>query len=79
MSRTKKLVLVWATFSSVTKASKKEHVFLECVLCIHFSLCFWKDIAGVKALIDLGNEVNVMIPAYALKLGLKVDHTNVGA
>ena len=32
----------------------------------------------VQALIDLGNEVNAMAPAYAKKLGLQVRKTDVG-
>ena len=47
--------------------------------CIYYPLRFQKDIVGVKALISLGSEINTMIPAYVLKLGLKVRHTNVGA
>ena len=30
-------------------------------------------------MIDSGSEFNSMIPAYALKLGLKIHHTNVEA
>ena len=32
----------------------------------------------VRALIDSGSEVNAMTLGYALKLGLKVRHTDVG-
>ena len=68
-----------ATSSSVTKDSKEKHVSLEQVPYIPYPLCFYKNTAGVRALIDSGNEVNVMSPAYASKFGLKVHHTNVGA
>ena len=51
----------------------------ERVPCIYYLLCFQKDTIGVKALIDSGSEVNVMTLAYALKLGFKVYHTDVGA
>ena len=70
MSRAKKLVLVLATSLSVTETNKE--VTLERVPCINYPLYFQKDIAGVRALVDLGSEVNAMTPAYTAKLGLKV-------
>ena len=79
MSRAKKLVSVLATSSSVTEASKEEHMTLGRVLCVHYPLRFWKDTADVRALIDSGSEVNAMTPAYASKLGLRVRHTDVEA
>ena len=79
MSRAKKLVLVSATFSLVTKANKEEHVFLERVPCTYYPLRFCKGTAGVRVLIDSGSEVNAMSPVYTSKLGLKVHHTNVEA
>ena len=56
----------------MTKTRKEKAVFLERVPCIHYPLYFQKDIAGVGALVDLGNEVNAMTLAYVAKLGLKV-------
>ena len=79
MSRAKKLVLVSATSLSITEASKEKYVFLEQMSYIHYPLRFCKDTAGVRALIDSCSEVNAMSPAYALKLGLKVHHTNIRA
>ncbi len=52
---------------------------LEHVPCIHYPVRFKKDKAEVQALIDSGIEVNVMVPAYAAKLGLKVWPNDVGA
>ena len=52
---------------------------LDCVLCIHYPAQFKKDTAEVRALIDLGSEVNAMAPAYAKKLGLRVRKTDVSA
>ena len=63
----------------MTEASKEEHMSLERMSCIHYSLRFRKDTVGVRALIDLGSEVNAMSPAYASKLSLKVYHINIGA
>ena len=74
-----KLVLVLATSLLVTEASKKEDVSLKQVPCIHYLLCFQKDIIGIKALIHSDSEVNAITPAYTSKLGLKVYHTDVGA
>ena len=79
VSKAKKLVSVLANSSLVTEASKEEYVSLERVPCIHYLLCFRKDIAGVKAMIDSGSEVNTMSPAYASKLSFKVHHTDVEA
>ena len=59
----------------VTKTNKE--VTLERVPCIHYPLYFQKDTAGVKALVDFGNEVNAMTPAYAAKRGLKVQKTDI--
>ena len=33
----------------------------------------------MQTIIDFSSEVNAMTPAYALKLGLKIYPTNVGA
>ena len=63
----------------MTETSKEDCVFLERVLYIYYPLRFQKDNADVKDLIDSGNEVNAMLPAYTLKLGLKIYHTDVGA
>ena len=52
---------------------------LKKVPCIHYPLGFWKDTVEVRALIDLGSELNAISPAYTSKLGLKVCHTDVGA
>ena len=61
----------------MTETNKE--VTLERVQGIHYPLRFWKDIAGVRALVDLGSEVNTMTPTYAAKLGLKVRKTDIGA
>ena len=52
---------------------------LDRVPCIHYLVQFKKDMAEVRALIDLRSEVNAMAPAYAKKLGLRVRKTDVGA
>ena len=80
MPRTfKKLVLVLATSTPVTEARHKNVVVLDCVPCICYPMRFKKSKVQVLALINSGSEVNAMTPAYALKLGLKVHTTNVGA
>ena len=48
-------------------------------MCIYYPLCFRKDIAGVKALIDSGNKFNTITSEYTLKLGFQVYYTNIGA
>ena len=52
---------------------------LEKVRCIYYPIRFQKDFAGVRALLDLGSEVNAMTPGSASKLGLKACPTDVGA
>ena len=77
MFKGKKLVLVLATFLLVTETNKE--VTLEWMPCIHYLLCFWKDIVDIRALINSGSEVNIMALAYASKLGFKVYSIDVGA
>ena len=60
----------------MTEASQ-EDVILDQVSCICYPIRFKKN--KVQALIDSGSEVNAMTLGYALKLGLKVCPTNVGA
>ena len=66
-----------ATSTPITEASKEDEMVLKRVPCIYYLLRFWKNTAKVKALINSGSEVNVIIPTYAAKLGLKVRRTNV--
>ena len=64
----------------MTEINKEDEVALARVPCIHYPLRFQKDNQNeVRALINFGSEVNAMTPAYALKLGLKVCQTDVGA
>ena len=80
--KAKKLVLVMATFASVTGANKeaqltqmtqkRKEVILDQVLCIHYLVQFWKNKeATIWALIDSGSDVNAITAAYAIKLGLQ--------
>ena len=75
----KKLVSVSATSAPVTEASQEDVVVLDWVSCIRYPIWFKKSKIQVEALIDSGNKVNTMTPAYALKLGLKVHTTDVRA
>ena len=50
---------------------------LNRVPCIHYPIRFKKN--EVRALIDLGSEINAMTPEYAPKLGLKIHASDVGA
>ena len=77
LSGAKKLVSVLATSSSVTETKKE--VTPERVPYIYYPLCFWKDNAGVRALVDSGSEVNAMTPDYTAKLGLQVRKTDIEA
>ena len=69
-------MLVLATFVPVIDGG--EEVVVR-VPCIHYPVWFQEDQEQVKVLLDSGNKVNAMSPAYAKKLGLKTWKTNVGA
>lgn len=45
---------------------------LDWMLYIHYLFRFQKDITGIRALVDLGNDNTAITLAYAAKLGLKV-------
>ena len=46
---------------------------------IYYPVQFKKDTVEVQGLIDSGSKINVMVPAYAKKLGLRVRKTDIGA
>ena len=55
-------------------------IVLDRVPCIHYPVQFRKDQGAIiQALIDSGSEVNAMTSAYARKLGLWTQRTDVGA
>ena len=56
------------------KAGNETDPPLERVTCLRYPVQFRKDQALVDALLDCGSEVNAMHPAYAQKLGLKVEY-----
>ena len=56
-----------------------KEVTLERGPCIHYLLRFRKGIAGVRTLVNSGSKINAMTPAYAAKLVLKVQITDIGA
>lgn len=60
----------------MTRANK-EHVALDWVSCIHYPVEFKKD--EIRALMDSSSKVNAMTLGYALKLGLKICHTDIRA
>ena len=56
-----------------------KEVTLKRVPCIHYPLRFRNNTTSIRALVDLGSEVNAMTPTYIAKLDLKVRKTNIGA
>ena len=54
-------------------------IVLDRVPCIYYPVQFQKDKATIWALIDFGNKVNAMTPAYAKQLGFQTWKTDVGA
>lgn len=51
---------------------------LQCSSCIRYPVKF-KENPEIQALIDSGNEVNVMTPTYVASLGLSIWETNIQA
>ena len=49
------------------------------LLCIHYSVQFQKGQEQVRALLNSGSKVNTMNPAFAWKLGLYIQKTNIRA
>lgn len=86
----KKPATVLAIFISIINAYKKTYIIalvfvfnnytllLKHILCIHYLIWFKKNQAKIQALLDFGSEINVITPAYAAKLSLKVQLINVG-
>ena len=68
-------MLVLATSVPVTDSS--EEIIVR-VLCIHYPVWFKEGQEKVKALLNSGNKVNAMSPAYVKRLSLKTEKTNVG-
>lgn len=80
MSRAKQLVSILATFLSTIVASIEAPTSLRCVSCINYPVLFQKNpVSSVLALINSGSKVNAMHPAYAKKLGLVIQKTDVKA
>lgn len=52
---------------------------LKRVPYVYYPMQFRKDLSEIKALIDLGSEVNAISPVYANKLGLRIQKTDVRA
>lgn len=66
-------------FLLVIEMSKKDYVSLEQVPYIYYPLYFQKNTISMRALIDLGTEINTIILVYILKLYLKFYYTNIRA
>lgn len=66
------------TSASVTKANIKDTSLAQ-VLCIYYPVQFQKSNSQVWAFVNSKSKVNTMNPAYAKKLDLWIQKTNVGA
>ena len=69
---------VLATSVLVTEASVDD-TLLARLPCIYYLVQCQKDGSQVQALLNSGSEVNAMNLAYALRLGLRVHRTDIGA
>ena len=66
---------ILATFVLVTNDSKE----IVRVLCIKYSIQFQEDLKKVRALLNSGNKVNILNPAFTQKLGLYIRKTIIRA
>ena len=79
--KSKKLVLVLAIFTSVTRPKKALIVrVLDRIPYIRYPVQFGKDKSkDVLALLDSGSKINAMTSVFLAQLSLKAQKTNVGA
>ena len=56
-----------------------KEVVLKRVPCIYYLVWFQESQEQIRALLDSGNEINTMSPAYIERLGLKTRKTNIRA
>lgn len=59
----------------VTEVNKE--IVLNYISYIYYLVQFKKDQVKIQTLIDFGNKVNIMNSAYAAKLGLNIQQTNI--
>lgn len=59
----------------MTKATKKDNMVVKKVFSIHYPVLFKNN--EVLDLINFDSKVNAMILEYALKLGLKINLTDI--
>lgn len=52
---------------------------LECMPYIHHLVHFKKDEVKIQSLLDSSSEFNIMTPAFASRLGFKVQSTDIRA
>lgn len=52
-------------------------LLLKCFSWIYYQLHFEKNLAQVQALLDFGDQINIITRVYLAKLRLKFQHTNI--
>ena len=78
VSKAKKLILVLAISASITGASKEApEIILDQILCIYYPVQFRKNKKTIWALINFNSELNAITPAYAKKLDLWTQRTDI--
>ena len=89
LRKSQKLALVLTTSTLVTEYSEeailKSFKELKQVTCIQYPIAFpgaetqdGSALDPMSALLDLGSKVNIIYPAFAKRLGLVVQTTNIG-
>ena len=64
--------------SKKSKGGENLRSNLARVPCIWYFMTFWKKFVSILALLDSGNKVNTIHPAFAKKLGFPIRPTDVG-
>ena len=65
LKKIQKLILALVIFVFITKTKK----VLKKIFCIYYLIYFQKSINNIKALINSGNNSNIITLIYTLKLG----------
>lgn len=71
------MVSIEDNFRTFTPTANDSTLSLQSVLWIYYLVWFKKNQAKIQALIDFDSEINVITPAYIIKLGFKIYITNV--
>lgn len=73
---TEKLVSVLVIFALMIEAGRKNKTLVK-LPCIHYLIRFKKDIKNTKALLDSGNEINLITSMHSSKYNFCIHYTDI--